>query len=83
MNSWIRASISGREISNKRCVPNFSTQKEANAEPAMMARFMFSKDASSEAAMNPMKPQANVSPAPVGSNTSSKGNAGAKNTFSP
>ena len=29
----------------------------------------------------PMKPPAKVSPAPVGSNTSSKGSAGAKNTF--
>ena len=48
----------------------------------MIARFILSKEISSVLAKYPMNPPANVSPAPVGSNTSSRGKAGAKKTLS-
>ena len=46
----------------------------------MMARFMFSNEMSWVEARKPMNPPAKVSPAPVGSKTSSSGSAGAKKT---
>ncbi len=50
------------------------------AEPTIIAVFMFSKEMSLVRTMCPIKPPAKVSPAPVGSNTSSNGKAGAKKT---
>ena len=52
------------------------------ALPTIMAVFIFSKLMSFVLAIWPIKPPANVSPAPVGSNTSSNGNAGATKTLS-
>src|SRR5690606_16267348 len=66
--------------SNIRSVANFSTQNEAKFEPKMIAFFKLSKDMFSLCVMYPQKPPAKVSPAPVGSKTSSSGRAGAKNT---
>ena len=45
-NCRILSLMSAFVISFKRVGPNFSTQKEAIAEPTMMAVFMFSKDTS-------------------------------------
>ena len=77
LNCKIRSFISFLSRFNIRSVPNFSTQNEAKAEPYMTAFFKLSKLKSSVCARNPAKPPAKVSPAPVGSNTAFKGNAGA------
>src|SRR5450432_1414503 len=46
INCRIRSSISFFLISFRRSGPNFSTQKEAIADPTMMAVFIFSKEMS-------------------------------------
>ena len=50
-NCFTRVFNSSLVSSSKRCVPNFSTQKDASAEPAIIALFMFSKEKSSVAAI--------------------------------
>ena len=57
-NSWILSSISSWEISWSLCVPNFSTQKDAMADPTTMAVFIFSKEISFERAIWPINPPA-------------------------
>ena len=69
--------MSLKEISKSLSIPNFSTVNDANAEPITMALFIASQEVSSEAAKYPINPPAKVSPAPVGSKTSSSGSAGA------
>ena len=80
-NSIIRLYISSWLRFISRSVPNFSTQNEAIADPLITALFMFSNEISSVLARYPINPPAKVSPAPVGSNTYSSGNAGAKKTW--
>ena len=76
LNSATLELISANDKSSILSGPNFSTQNEAIAEPTTTALFMFSKEISSVLAKYPINPPAKVSPAPVGSNTSSNGNAG-------
>ena len=78
----MRSLISASLISVNLCVPNFSTQKLANALPTIIADFILLKEKSLVLAKCATNPPAKVSPAPVGSNTSSKGKAGAKTLHS-
>src|SRR5690606_6615419 len=79
-NSFNRSAISALVSCCKRSVPNFSTQKDAKAEANMSALFIASKLTEFNLDKYPIKPPAKESPAPVGSNTSARGSAGAENT---
>src|SRR4029079_9621794 len=81
--SWrTRASTSLRVRFINRSIENFSTANDPSADPYITARRMLASLKSPVRARYPMKPPANESPAPVGSNTLSSGNAGAKKTLS-
>ena len=62
-------------------MPKSSHVNEANTDPTTTACFFASHEVSPKRARYPIKPPANVSPAPVGSTTFSKGIAGLKNVF--
>src|SRR5438045_7985269 len=71
----IRWSISARVTVSSRSIENFSTANDPSTEPKMTARRMFASLRSLLAAREPMNPTAKESPAPVGSNTFSRGKA--------
>src|ERR1017187_2053069 len=76
-NSATRRSISALLISSRRVTENPSTTNEPMAEPWIIARRRLASPGSLVRARYPMNPPAKESPAPVGSNTDSRGYAGA------
>ena len=70
-NACIRPSIISSLTARMPSVPKDSHVKLANALPTTIASFKVSKSVEPQRATWPMNPPANVSPAPVGSTTSS------------
>src|SRR6266576_2433057 len=72
-NAFTRLRTSCSVTCSSRCTPNASTASDPIAEPYTIARRRLGNARSPVRATYPMKPPANASPAPVGSNTSCSG----------
>src|SRR6266576_2875146 len=72
-NAFTRPRTSCSVTCSSRCTPNASTASDPIAEPYTIARRRLGNARSPVRATYPMKPPANASPAPVGSNTSCSG----------